>query len=141
MRAHLCVRRVRRPQSSRELFRYPIAYMAEPGFWSMTEKETQGLRAFEVADADRTLYHAAAVIGGNFLVTLHDVAVRLLAEAGAPPEAIVPLMARTIDNRFDLTGPIARGDWTTVEAHLAVLAERAPDLVPLYQRLAEATRR
>ena len=99
-----------------------------------------GCKPFEVADADRTLYHAAAVIGGNYLVTLHDVAARLLAEVGAPPEAIVPLMARTIENGFDLTGPIARGDWSTVEAHLAVLAERAPDLVPLYRALAEATR-
>jgi predicted short-subunit dehydrogenase-like oxidoreductase (DUF2520 family) len=102
--------------------------------------DTLGLRAFEVADADRTLYHAAAVIGGNFLVTLHDVAVRLLSEVGAPEEAIVPLMARTIENRFDLTGPIARGDWTTVEAHLKALEERAPDLVSLYRALAEATR-
>ena len=103
--------------------------------------ETLGLLPFEVADADRTLYHAAAVIGGNFLVTLHDVAVRLLAEVGAPEAAIVPLMARTIENRFELTGPIARGDWATVEAHLEVLAERAPDLVPLYRALSEATRR
>ena len=102
--------------------------------------ETLGLRAFEVADADRTLYHAAAVIGGNYLVTLHRVATRLLAEVGAPPEAIVPLMARTIENGFDLTGPIARGDWATVEAHLAALAERDPDLVPVYRALAEATR-
>lgn len=103
--------------------------------------EQLGLRPFEVADADRTLYHAAAVIGGNFLVTLHRVATRLLAEVGAPPEAIVPLMTRTIENGFDLTGPIARGDWTTVEAHLAALEERAPDLVPLYRALVEATRR
>jgi predicted short-subunit dehydrogenase-like oxidoreductase (DUF2520 family) len=102
--------------------------------------ETLGLRPFEVADADRTLYHAAAVIGGNFLVTLHDVAARLLDEVNAPPEAIVPLMTRTIENGFDLTGPIARGDWSTVEAHLAALEERDPDLVPLYQALAEATR-
>lgn len=101
---------------------------------------TLGLRPFEVADADRTLYHAAAVIGGNFLVTLHDVASRLLAEVGAPPEAIVPLMTRTIENGFDLTGPIARGDWSTVDAHLAALEERDPDLVPLYRALAEATR-
>jgi predicted short-subunit dehydrogenase-like oxidoreductase (DUF2520 family) len=102
--------------------------------------EALGLRPFEVADADRTLYHAAAVIGGNFLVTLHSVATRLLEQVGAPPEAIVPLMTRTIENGFDLTGPIARGDWTTVEAHLATLAERDPDLVPLYRALAEATR-
>jgi predicted short-subunit dehydrogenase-like oxidoreductase (DUF2520 family) len=103
--------------------------------------ELMGLRAFEVADADRALYHAAAVFGGNYLVTLHDVATRLLAEVGAPAEAIVPLMARTIENGFDLTGPIARGDWGTVEAHLATLEERAPDLAPLYRALAEATRR
>jgi predicted short-subunit dehydrogenase-like oxidoreductase (DUF2520 family) len=102
--------------------------------------DSLGLRAFEVADADRILYHAAAVIGGNFLVTLHDVAARLLAAVGAPEEAIVPLMTRTIENRFDLTGPIARGDWATVDAHLEELAQRAPDLVPLYRALAEATR-
>lgn len=102
--------------------------------------EKLGLRAFEVADADRTLYHTAAVIGGNFLVSLHDVATALLEQVGAPAEAIEPLMRRTIENRFDRTGPIARGDWATVEAHLAVLAERAPELVPLYRALAEATR-
>ena len=102
--------------------------------------ETLGLRPFEVADADRTLYHAAAVIGGNFLVTLFRVATRLLDQVGAPPDAIVPLMTRTIENGFDLTGPIARGDWTTVEAHLAALEERDPDLVPLYRALADATR-
>ena len=103
--------------------------------------ETLGLRPFEVADADRALYHAAAVIGGNYLVTLHEVAGRLLDQVGAPPEAIVPLMTRTIENGFDLTGPIARGDWSTVEAHVAVLEERAPELAPLYRALAEATPR
>jgi predicted short-subunit dehydrogenase-like oxidoreductase (DUF2520 family) len=103
--------------------------------------ELLGLHVFEVADVDRALYHAAAVFGGNYLVTLHDVATRLLAEVGAPAEAIVPLMARTIENGFDLTGPIARGDWGTVEAHLATLEERAPDLALLYRALAEATRR
>ena len=102
---------------------------------------TLGLRPFEVADDDRATYHAAAVIGGNFLVTLHDVASRLLAEVGAPTEAIVPLMTRAIENGFDRTGPIARRDWTTVEAHVAALGERAPDLVPLYRALVEATRR
>ena len=102
--------------------------------------ETLGLQAFELADADRTLYHAGAVIGGNFLVTLYGVASRLLGESGAPPEAIVPLMRRTIENGFDLTGPIARGDWATVDAHIDALEDRAPDLVPVYRALAAATR-
>jgi hypothetical protein len=28
------------------LFRYPVAYMTEPGFWTMNEKEAAGLRAY-----------------------------------------------------------------------------------------------
>ena len=109
----------------------------EPARWLA---DTLGLHAFEIADADRPIYHAAAVIGGNYLVTLHRAATRLLSEVGAPAEAIVPLMRRTIENDFELTGPIARGDRATVDAHLAALAERDPDLVPLYRALAEATR-
>jgi predicted short-subunit dehydrogenase-like oxidoreductase (DUF2520 family) len=50
-------------------------------------------------------------------------------------------MLRTVENGFQLTGPIARGDTATVEAHLAALERRAPDLVPLYLALAAATRR
>jgi predicted short-subunit dehydrogenase-like oxidoreductase (DUF2520 family) len=110
----------------------------ERGRWLAT---TLGLRPFEVADADRALYHAAAVIGGNALVTLHHAATRILRDVGAPPEAIVPLMGRTIENGFQPTGPIVRGDWRTVEAHLAALEERAPDLVPLYRALVDAAPR
>ena len=102
--------------------------------------DTLGLRPFDLADADKPLYHAGAAMASNFLVTLHEAAARLLEESHAPPEALVPLMTRTIENGFVLTGPIARGDWSTVEAHLRALEERAPDLVPLYRALAEATR-
>jgi len=102
--------------------------------------QTLGLHPFDLADADKPLYHAGAAMASNFLVTLYGAAARLMEETGAPPEALVPLMTRTIENGFALTGPIARGDWTTVEAHLRALEERAPDLVPLYRALAEATR-
>jgi predicted short-subunit dehydrogenase-like oxidoreductase (DUF2520 family) len=99
-----------------------------------------GLHAFDLADADKPLYHAGAAMASNFLVTLHAAAARLLEESHAPPEALLPLMTRTMENGFVLTGPIARGDWSTVEAHLRALEERAPDLVPLYRALADATR-
>jgi predicted short-subunit dehydrogenase-like oxidoreductase (DUF2520 family) len=102
--------------------------------------EALGLLPFPLADADKPLYHAGAAMASNFLVTLQRAAARLLEQTGAPPEALVPLMRRTIENGFVLTGPIARGDWSTVEAHLRALDERAPDLVPLYRALAEATR-
>jgi predicted short-subunit dehydrogenase-like oxidoreductase (DUF2520 family) len=99
-----------------------------------------GLRPFPLADADKPLYHAGAAMASNFLVTLYRAAARLMEETDAPPEALVPLMRRTIENGFALTGPIARGDWSTVEAHLRALEERAPDLAPLYRALAQATR-
>lgn len=101
---------------------------------------TLGLRPFPLADADRALYHAGAAIASNFLVTLYRTAAQLFEEAGAPPEGLVPLMRRTIENGFQLTGPIARGDWTTVDAHLAALRERAPQVEPLYRALADATK-
>jgi predicted short-subunit dehydrogenase-like oxidoreductase (DUF2520 family) len=102
--------------------------------------ELLGLRAFELADSERVLYHAGAAIASNFLVTLHRAASRLFERAGAPPEALVPLMTRTIENGFELTGPIARGDLGTVDAHVRAIRAEAPELERLYLTLAEATR-
>src|ERR687883_424565 len=93
------------------------------------------------AIAARPLYHAGAAVASNYLVTLHRVAADLFRAAGAPPEALVPLMRRTIDNGFELTGPIERGDWETVEAHRRAIRSAARELEPLYDVLAEATAR
>jgi predicted short-subunit dehydrogenase-like oxidoreductase (DUF2520 family) len=101
--------------------------------------ETLGLRPFQLADDERALYHAGAAIASNFLVTLRRVAGQLVADSGAPPEALEPLMQRTIENGFELTGPIARGDWDTVEAHLSAIRARRPEYEPLYRALAEVT--
>jgi predicted short-subunit dehydrogenase-like oxidoreductase (DUF2520 family) len=101
---------------------------------------TLGLRPFDLADGRRALYHAGASIASNFLVTLHRAAARAVEAAGVPADALLPLMQQTIDNHFALTGPIARGDWATVDAHLAALRHELPDLEPLYRALAEATR-
>jgi predicted short-subunit dehydrogenase-like oxidoreductase (DUF2520 family) len=99
-----------------------------------------GLRAFDLADDRRAIYHAGASIASNFLVTIHRAAVRAVTAAGAPPDALLPLMQRTIDNGFDLTGPIARGDRATVDAHLDAIRRELPDLEAFYRVLAEATR-
>jgi len=69
---------------------------------------------------------------------LRRIAAALFEEAGAPPEALVPLMTRTIENRFELTGPIARGDWETVERHRAAL--NGSGFEAAYEALAEVTR-
>ncbi len=101
--------------------------------------ETLGLRPFELDDSERTLYHAGAVFVSNYLVTLHRAAALLFESAGAPPEALEPLMRRTIENDFELTGPISRGDWTTVEAHREAIRAARPELDDLYETLAGAT--
>jgi predicted short-subunit dehydrogenase-like oxidoreductase (DUF2520 family) len=101
---------------------------------------TLGLLPFDLSDDARPLYHAGAAIASNYLVTLHRAASRLFESAGAPPDALVPLMKRTIENGFELTGPIARGDWDTVGAHVRAIHDEAPELEPMYLALAEATK-
>ena len=101
---------------------------------------TLGLEPFELDDAARPLYHAGAAIASNFLVTIHEAAAALLAEAGVPPEALEPLMRRTIENGFELTGPIARGDWETVERHRRAIRASVPELERLYDVLADYTK-
>jgi predicted short-subunit dehydrogenase-like oxidoreductase (DUF2520 family) len=102
--------------------------------------ETLGLRPFELDDGARPLYHAGAAIASNYLVTLYRAASQLLQDAGAPPEALVPLMTRTIENGFELTGPIQRGDVETIRAHVVALSEHRPELLEMYEALAQVTR-
>ncbi len=99
-----------------------------------------GLEPFVLADEARPIYHAGATVAASFLVTLHDAAAELLRAAGAPPEALEPLMRQTIENGFAPTGPRVRGDTGTIESHLEAIHERVPRLEALYRALGEATR-
>ena len=100
---------------------------------------TLGLEPFALDDSRRAAYHAGAAVASNYLVTLRRAAGALLESAGAPPEALEPLMRRTIENDFELTGPIERGDWTTVEQHLDAIRTERPELEETYRALAELT--
>jgi predicted short-subunit dehydrogenase-like oxidoreductase (DUF2520 family) len=106
-----------------------------------------GMEAFEVAEADRATYHAAASIASNFLVALEQTAAELLdqIEVQDPHRVLGPLVRRSLENWLArgpeaLTGPIARGDEATVAAHREALSERRPDLLAFYDCLAERTR-
>lgn len=105
-----------------------------------------GLTPIDVADEDRAAYHAAASLASNFLITLEAAAERLAADAGVDRAALVPLVRATVENWASLgpgralTGPIARGDEETVIRQRHAIAMRAPDLLPLFDALAEATR-
>jgi predicted short-subunit dehydrogenase-like oxidoreductase (DUF2520 family) len=103
--------------------------------------ETLGLRPFDLADDRRVAYHAGAAMASNYVVTLRAAAGSLLKAAGAPPEALDPLIRGVLDGGFELTGPIARGDWDTVLRHLEAIRAERPELEELYVVLAEATAR
>jgi predicted short-subunit dehydrogenase-like oxidoreductase (DUF2520 family) len=106
-----------------------------------------GMRPFELPDDARAAYHAAASIASNFLVALEESAAQLLARAGIADgrELLAPLVLRSAANWSShgaeaLTGPIARGDEATVDAHLTAIEEQMPELLDLYRALAERTR-
>jgi predicted short-subunit dehydrogenase-like oxidoreductase (DUF2520 family) len=107
---------------------------------------TLGMRVKVVPREQRALYHAAASMASNFLVTLEGAAERLASHVGLEREALVPLVRATVENwsrqgaRAALTGPIARGDVATAARQRAAVADAAPDLLPLWDALAAATR-
>jgi predicted short-subunit dehydrogenase-like oxidoreductase (DUF2520 family) len=108
------------------------------GRWLAT---TLGLLPFDLDDDKRAAYHAGAAVASNYLVTLRAAARSLLDAAEVPPDALDPLIRGVMDTGFHLTGPIARGDWETVERHLAVIRAERPELEELYLVLAEETAR
>lgn len=105
-----------------------------------------GLHPFTIADDDRAAYHAAASIASNFLVTLEDAAERMLRSAGAERAMLLPLIRASLENwaavgaPAALTGPIVRGDEGTVARQRAAVAERAPELLALFDVMCDRTR-
>ncbi len=105
-----------------------------------------GMHSTVIADADRAAYHAAAAMASNYLVTLQDAAERLLATTGADRQLMVPLVEAAVANwarhggPAALTGPIARGDEATVARQRAVVAERIPADLALFDVLTDRTR-
>ena len=102
------------------------------------------MRPFEVPEEARAAYHAAAAMASNLLVALEQSAAELLDRIGIENggELLAPLVLRSAANWSErgpeaLTGPIARGDEATVERHRAALAEAAPELLAVYDALAE----
>ena len=92
-----------------------------------------GGHCVEVEDDQRAAYHAAACIASNHLVGLLGQAQRVAESVGVPFEAYHALVRATVANverlgpAAALTGPVSRGDWATIEGHLAAIAEDERD--------------
>jgi predicted short-subunit dehydrogenase-like oxidoreductase (DUF2520 family) len=100
---------------------------------------------FPLADESRPAYHAAAAAAANFVITALATAADLMISARIDPVVTRPLVEQAVANVYDiagdspLTGPIARGDVSTVMGQLEA-AHRVSDSVgEQYRQMAEAT--
>lgn len=103
----------------------------------------------ELKASDKVIYHAAAVIACNYLVTLVKLATDLWQTFAIPrheaTKALLPLLRGTINNIDNvgipqcLTGPIARGDTGTIKKHLNALDKVAPAVLSTYRELGRQT--
>jgi len=105
-----------------------------------------GGRSFNVADADRAAYHAAACIASNHLVALFGQVERVAATAGVPLAAYLPLALASLANveklgpAAALTGPAARNDLATIDRHRAALASLDSRELAAYDAMVELAR-
>lgn len=106
-----------------------------------------GGKPFSVPANERGAYHAAACLCSNYAVAVETLATQLMARwTGSEEsawEALLPLFCGTAENLGSacmpgevLTGPIARGDVTTVEKHLQALSK---EFLPVYCSLGLVT--
>ena len=127
------------------------AVEGEPAALALAREVAGALGAdpISIKTEGKILYHAAAVVASNYLVTLMRLSFELLEAAGVSSseafDVLKPLIHGTLSNIDGvgipdaLTGPIARGDVETVANHLAAIRELSPDAADLYSRLGLAT--
>jgi len=128
-----------------------VAIEGDPKAVSAADQMARDLEAhpLQIITAGKPLYHAAAVVASNFLVTLMGVAFRLIQQAGVKPDeafsVLKPLIEGTLANidrvgvQQALTGPVVRGDVQTVETHIQAIADAMPELLPFYTCLVHFT--
>ncbi|MDO8687484.1 MAG: DUF2520 domain-containing protein [Dehalococcoidales bacterium] len=102
-------------------------------------------QCIELKASDKVLYHAAAVMACNYMVTLVKLSTDLWQTFNVPPQtatkALMPLLQGTLNNIANvgipqcLTGPIARGDAGTIKKHLSALEKVAPNVLSTYREL------
>ena len=109
-----------------------------------------GNKTLTIDTNKKELYHCAASVLSNYMVTLLNLAYEIFAETGMSKadikKATAPLLHSTIKNINEhkkmseaLTGAIKRGDRTTVIKHLEALEKYMPSKTTLYKELGKET--
>ena len=104
-----------------------------------------GMRSRLIPPEQRALYHAAASAASNYLTTVEGMAECLAKLVGLERADLLPLVRSAVDNWSErgasgaLTGPVARGDEETAAKQRAAVSASAPDQLPLWDALVNAT--
>ena len=98
-----------------------------------------------ISPDQKPLYHAAACFASNYLVSLMNVVESICQSIGMnekdSKKAYLPLVYGSLKNItksgsvLSLTGPIARGDCSTVQKHLQALHEKLPQYSSVYSSM------
>jgi len=107
------------------------------------------MRPFDLADEHAATYHAAGAIAAGGVTTLVAIARDLAIAAGMEPDAALRAMAalatsaitRAVEETPEraLTGPVVRGDATTVAAHVEAVSSHGSVIASVYAELTRAT--
>ena len=116
--------------------------------WLTTCFTQMGAQVVPMHATKKSVYHAAAVMASNYVVTLAGCAVGLLVDAGLTEQQAQPMVLRMMSSSLDnlqqtthasqaLTGPLARGDLNTIINHLQAI--KSPCISALYRAAGLAT--
>lgn len=95
-----------------------------------TLAKTLDARLVRVEESQRAIYHAAAVVASNHLIALLGQVERLASPLGVPIDAFLDLAGAALESTRRvgparaLPGPVSRGDWQTIRAHISAIPER-----------------
>lgn len=132
-----------------------------PGSYFAVEGDEKGLpfvrrmicdldgHLLEIPTELKPLYHASACVVSNYFVAIIRLGLSMMEELGIPKEnalkALLPLIRGALQNietvgvPQGLTGPISRGDYSTIRDHFTVMKEKMPESVSLYGELGKYT--
>ena len=105
--------------------------------------------AVRLSGTNKAAYHAAGSFASVYVLALMETATRLLMTQGfkrrQAMRALLPLTRQTLDNFERVgplaawTGPLARGDFSTVKRHVKALSEFGPEYLEAYKTLSRLT--
>jgi len=113
--------------------------------WAAELVACVGGRLLEIPGDRRALYHAAAVLASNCVVALLSASAKTMSCAGMREDealaALAPLVQSSVANALSmgpaaaLTGPVRRGDVSTVAAHLEAMKPLPAEISEIYRVL------